>query len=237
MEQYLYLLLNFATVIIPLIFSFYPKANFSRRWRSVLPAIFITAVPFVVWDMIFTAWRIWEFNPRYLTGIHLWNLPLEEVLFFFCIPYACIFTHLAFDHLLKRHPFRRYDRTITYSLLASSLLLCILFFDRLYTVVTFGLLIILLTAGLAAGKTPGRFYFSYSVLLIPFFIVNGILTGTGLDEPVVSYNNAENLRLRLGTIPLEDVFYGFSLILLSIWIQELIERRKKRRNGISDTMG
>lgn len=227
MEQYLYLFLNVATVIIPLAFSFYPKANFSHRWRSVLPAIVITAVPFVAWDMIFTRWRIWEFNPRYLTGIHLWNLPLEEVLFFFCIPYACIFTHFAFDHLLKRDPVRHYDRIMTYSLLATSLLLCILFSDRLYTITTFGVFGILLTAGLAAGKTPGRFYFSYGILLIPFFIVNGILTGTGLNEPVVSYNNAENLRLRLGTIPVEDVFYGFSLILLNIWVKEHIERRKK----------
>lgn len=227
MKQYLYLFLNFGTVLIPLVFSFYPKANFSRQWRSVLPAIFITAVLFVLWDMIFTAWRIWEFNPRYVTGIRLGNLPLEEVLFFFCIPYACIFTHFAFGYLLERDPFGRYDRIITHALLGISLLLCVLFYDRLYTVTTFGLLASLLTAGLIAGKTPGMLYFSYTVLLIPFFIVNGILTGTGLNEPVVSYNDAENLRLRIGTIPVEDVFYGFSLILLSIWIQALIDQRRK----------
>jgi lycopene cyclase domain-containing protein len=57
-----------------------------------------------------------------------------------------------------------------------------------------------------------KFYFSYLVLLIPFTIVNGILTGTGLEEPVVWYNDLENMGFRILTIPFEDVFYGMLLI-------------------------
>ena len=64
-------------------------------------------------------------------------------------------------------------------------------------------------------------------LLIPFFIVNGILTGTGIDEPVVWYNNAENLSIRILTIPIEDIFYGFELIILTIYFQELFKIRFK----------
>ena len=72
----------------------------------------------------------------------------------------------------------------------------------------------------------GKLFSVYPVLLIPFFIVNGILTGTGLAEPVVWYNNAENLGIRLITIPVEDIFYGFELILLNIFIYELIKAKK-----------
>jgi lycopene cyclase domain-containing protein len=53
-------------------------------------------------------------------------------------------------------------------------------------------------------------------MLIPFFIVNGILTGTGINEEVVWYNDEENLGIRLLTIPVEDIFYAFSLILLNL---------------------
>lgn len=56
----------------------------------------------------------------------------------------------------------------------------------------------------------------YPVLLIPIFIVNGILTGTGLESPVVWYDNNENLGLRLTTNPFEDVIYGFELLLLNV---------------------
>jgi lycopene cyclase domain-containing protein len=72
----------------------------------------------------------------------------------------------------------------------------------------------------------GRFYFTYLFLLIPFFIVNGILTGSGIDEPVVWYNNAENLGWRIATIPIEDIFYGMLLIAMNISIFERLQRTR-----------
>lgn len=76
----------------------------------------------------------------------------------------------------------------------------------------------------------GRFYFAYLFVLIPFFIVNGILTGSFIDEPIVWYNNEENLNIRLGTIPVEDAFYGLLLILNSIVIAEMLETKYGRKN-------
>ena len=71
----------------------------------------------------------------------------------------------------------------------------------------------------------GRFYFAFAFILIPFFIVNGILTGSFIDEPVIWYNNKENLGIRLGTIPLEDVFYGMLMVLIPVTIAETLEER------------
>ena len=73
----------------------------------------------------------------------------------------------------------------------------------------------------------GRFYFAYMILILPFFIVNGILTGTGIQDQVVWYNDAENLGVRMGTIPIEDTFYGLLLILLNVVIYEAIINKKK----------
>ena len=50
------------------------------------------------------------------------------------------------------------------------------------------------------------------IALIPFFIVNGILTGSGLDAPIVWYNDAENAGIRFFTIPIDDVAYAWTLL-------------------------
>ena len=57
--------------------------------------------------------------------------------------------------------------------------------------------------------------------------MNGILTGTGLEREVVWYDNAENLGLRILTIPVEDVFYGMLMVGLVVSVYEgLIQIRQ-----------
>jgi lycopene cyclase domain-containing protein len=77
------------------------------------------------------------------------------------------------------------------------------------------------------AKWIGKFIAVYGVLLIPFSVVNGILTGSLLPSPIVWYNDAHNLGVRIGTIPVEDIFYGFLLILLFVFIYEKNSRGTK----------
>ena len=70
-----------------------------------------------------------------------------------------------------------------------------------------------------------RAVFAFVVALLPFFIVNGILTGALTDEPVVWYSQAHITGLRLGTIPLEDLYYNFSLLMPIIGIYHLLNVR------------
>lgn len=72
----------------------------------------------------------------------------------------------------------------------------------------------------------GKLLTVYVILLIPFTIVNGILTGTGISEAVVKYNNSEIIGLRFLTIPLEDFFYDFELILLNVFFFKLLRPEK-----------
>jgi len=102
----LYLLINAAVLLPPLALSFDRKVHFAAGWRAFVPAILLVAAAFVAWDTWFTAKGIWGFNPDYLIGWHLAGLPLEEILFFLCIPYASVFTHAVLRAYVPQDPFR-----------------------------------------------------------------------------------------------------------------------------------
>lgn len=214
----LYLLVDLLSLSVPFLVSFHPRLGLHRKWGALFAAIFLTMIPFIIWDVYFTVKGYWGFNPEYLTGIYLFSLPIEEWLFFVCIPYACVFTHLS---LLEINPRLRLPkkttRLISYLLFAVFAVVLVFNWDRAYTAVDmiFGILVL----SLALWKRPEllrSFYVTFLVMLIPFFIVNGILTGTGIEGNIVWYNDLENLGIRMGTIPVEDSVYAFSMILLNL---------------------
>ena len=230
-SNYLYLIIDLAAISLPLAFSFYPKANFSKKWKSLWPAILITAIFFLVWDEWFTQMGVWGFNPEYLSGIYLSSLPIEEILFFICIPYACVFTYEAVGFLSKRDYLKSYAPKITLSLIVLLFIIGALHTDRWYTSTTFlsCVLFLLYLHFIFKPDYLGKFYLSFLFILIPFFIVNGILTGTGIESQVVWYNDAENLGIRMGTIPVEDTFYGMLLILMNVTIFEFLQQKNKTK--------
>ena len=229
-ERFLYLSIDFLSILFPFLFSFYSKANFSKKWKYLWPAILIPGIIFILWDIQFTRMGVWGFNPRYLTGIDFFNLPIEEVLFFICVPYACVFTYEASNYFIKKELSETAVQYFTFFLVFYLLASGFLNLSKWYTATTFiscSLFIILLKI-IVKPTYLGRFYIAFLFILIPFFIVNGILTGTGIEQEVVWYNTAENLGFRMGTIPFEDTFYGMLLILMNISIFEGLQKKDKK---------
>ena len=68
---------------------------------------------------------------------------------------------------------------------------------------------------------------SFLVIMFPFFLVNGILTGMFTSEPVVWYNDVEHLQIRIATIPVEDVGYAFSMLFCNLMIFEALKTKQK----------
>lgn len=226
MEKYLYLFLDLATLSIPFVASFYAKHSYFKQWTSLFKAILIVGIPFLIWDSYFTYIGIWGFNEYYLTGIKLFNLPIEEVLFFICIPYSCVFVYFSMEYLLKRNPFEKSHKLITNFLLMFSAVILIMNYNKWYTASTFGLLLLYLLFHLYRKTYLGRHYFAYGLTLGFFFIVNGVLTGSWIETPVVWYNDNENMGIRIGTIPFEDAFYGFLLIAVTIDLFNYFAKKK-----------
>lgn len=224
MKAYTYLIIDLACIAVPFIFSFYKKHAFYKEWRYFFPANMLVALVFLLWDAWFTKLGVWGFNPDYLSGLYLGNLPLEEVLFFTCIPYACIFTYFALKYLIPEKNDKHSKRYISLFLLVVSGLAAILFYSKSYTFYTSVLLFLVLTIVQLKKIDIKYIVFSYITIIPFFFLSNGILTGSFLEAPIVWYNNNENVSLRLFTIPIEDVFYGFLLILSNILLYEALKK-------------
>ncbi|MEO8822039.1 MAG: lycopene cyclase domain-containing protein [Ginsengibacter sp.] len=216
--NFLYLLVDFFTIIIPLLFSFHPKIKLYKTWKQFFIASSIVAVIFIIWDAIFTHLGVWSFNPQYIIGIYFLNLPIEEILFFICIPFSCVFTFYCLDKFYKLAWRNKSEKNFVSILFIVLMLAALAFGERLYTSVTFitTAFVCVFLKYIFRVTWFGKAITVYAILLIPFLIVNGILTGSGLSNPVVSYNSNEIMNIRLLTIPLEDVFYGLELFLLNL---------------------
>ena len=225
--KYLYLVLNFGSLLIPFIFSFHPKLKFYKYWKAHFLGLMITMLVFIPWDVFFTIHGIWGFNEDYFIGIKILSLPIEEWLFFICIPYACVFTHYALINLIPNIGFHiKQTNIITYSLIVVFVLIALLHHDKWYTFVNFSYAaILLLMVKTCCSEILKPYYLTFLVMLIPFFIVNGILTGSLIENEVVWYNNSENLNFRLITIPIEDTVYAFTLILTNLTFTQIFYKR------------
>src|SRR5690348_14794394 len=111
--KFLYLLVDLVAIGFPLLFSFHSKANFSRKWKYLWVALLITTSVFTAWDEWFTSLGVWGFNKKYLLEIYFGSLPLEEILFFICIPYACVFVYEASNYFFRRDYLANWKRTIS----------------------------------------------------------------------------------------------------------------------------
>ena len=229
MWQYTYLAINFFTIIVCFLFSFHPKIRFHRHFKAFIMASSLVAVFFVVWDAWFTKIGVWWFNDRYLIGTRLFGLPVEELMFFICIPFSCIFTYFCLDKFFKLDWKPDYEKMFSIASILILLALSVYFREKIYPFVTF------LTTAISMFvlyfilkiKWIGKASFVYLVLMPGFLSVNGILTGSGLDSPIVNYNPEEIIGFRIFTIPVEDTVYGYEMILWNLYFFYRFKTKEK----------
>ena len=228
MQHYYYIALNIFSFLIPFLFSFEKKwMNFIRFWKPFFLAIITVGLFFIIWDIYFAYQNVWGFNDDYLIGIRWFKLPLEEWLFFLLIPYASNFIHYSLEYFFpKLELSKKATQGISIILFAVSLGVFTWNLDKIYTASSFGLFaLLMLFQMLFQWKYARRFYLSFIVIYIPFFFVNSALTGSYSEKPVVFYDDAENLGIRVGTMPLEDSFYCFSMLYGSVLLFEYFRIR------------
>lgn len=223
---YTYLILNLAVISVPLWRTYDRKVGIHKLNKAIWGAILLTSVLFILWDIHFTKEGVWGFNPKFHLDLYLINLPISEVLFFLTVPYACIFSYLVIEYFFGWHKLLNFNsKIISYTLATTFFALAALNTGKEYTFwASLSAFAILLINIISKADFLSRFYVVYLILMVPFIITNGFLTGSFTDEPVVWYNDMENLGIRFMRIPLDDFIYNFALLLINI---TLFERFRK----------
>jgi lycopene cyclase domain-containing protein len=221
---YFYILLF--SIAVPLLYTIIFK-DFIKYWKLFTISTVVVALIFLLWDYYFTAIGVWSFNYDYCLGIELLGMPLEEWLFFLIIPFCSLFIHYCAITVNPNFKFnKKASFYLTITLIVLVFTVAITNSTKYYTAVNFFVLAMVLSLGLLFFRTYlQEFYASFIVILIPFFIVNGILTGSFIETPIVNYNNLENLGIRLFTIPVEDIGYAFSMLFGNLMIFETLKKR------------
>ena len=209
-----YLLINFLIIIFPLVLSFDKKVAYYKNIKSVFISILLVGLVYIIWDSIAVSRGDWSFNRNFVTDYKIFNLPVEEILFFITVPYSCIFIYEVIRSYFKEKQVLLNNSIIITGIIFLTALA--VFFNKQYytlTVLLFSAICLLLLLIFFRPILKSYVYWmTIIVSYLPFFIINYFLTSL----PVVEYNESAIWGIRVITIPIEDFFYSYSLI--SFWL-------------------
>ncbi|NMB82609.1 MAG: lycopene cyclase domain-containing protein [Ignavibacteria bacterium] len=221
----IYLLINILIIIVPLLLTFERNINYYKKLPVLFTSILIVGGAYIIWDIIATFRGDWGFNPEYISGLKIINLPIEEILFFVTVPYSGIFLYETGKFYLGDKSIQ-INKPFFYFLAALLIILSIIFIDQYYTftVMLFSAFFIIF-ALLLHSRIPilnSSLYWKWILFMyIPFFLVNYFLTSL----PVVTYSPNAIWGIRITTIPFEDFFYSFSMLSFYLYIYLIIRKK------------
>jgi lycopene cyclase domain-containing protein len=213
----------------PFIVSVLPQFRaFWRQWRALLLGYAAVSVPWILLDALSHARGWWAYEPSRVSSIELLGLPIEEILFFFTVPFAC----MVVMSVVQRYALPPLNSHVRVGLMlmvgALAAVLLIVGFARERSMVDLALFLASFALVWRLGCTQQTAFWLWSgLVLILFLIFNSILTGL----PIVTYNEWFMSGLRIGTIPVEDAYYNFAFLwsFLAVFDYAMSKRRASLR--------
>jgi lycopene beta-cyclase len=101
-DQYQYLALMGACVLVTLPLEFVFRARVYRRIQGLIWALLPVVVIFSIWDIFGILRDHWSYNPRFVTGLQLGlGMPVEELVFFVVVPICGLLSYEAVGQVLR----------------------------------------------------------------------------------------------------------------------------------------
>lgn len=220
--SFTYLFINVFIVAVPLALTFDKRTAYYRQIPAIGFSTGVVSACYLIWDVIVTARGEWSFNSKYLTGVQLLNIPLEEMLFFITVPYSCLFIYEVVLYATKNSSFKLPTLAVITAivlLIAASLAVR----DQGYTSKALASCSFFLVVAYLFDRpllNSKQYWAWLAICYVPFLLINSVLTAL----PVVEYNPAAIFGFRVFTIPIEDFFYNYAM--LSFYLLFYRMRRK-----------
>jgi lycopene cyclase domain-containing protein len=228
----LYLILDLATVLFPLLLSFDKKVAYVKQWKFVFLAGLVVGIPFLIWDYFFTKAAVWGFNSDYLAGVYIANLPIEEVLFFVVVPFSCVFIYACVKAYFEKINFQKFNLLFYILIFGYIVFIAVFGYYGAYAQYVIGSSLLTLLVIWFLRKQLHFLPIAFMISIIPFMLVNGVLTGGFTDAPIVWYDDLERTPFRIFTIPAEDVLYSFTLLGLNVAVFEWVNHKFKNASEL-----
>ncbi len=212
-----YLLFNIVVISGPVLaLLFYPRIQ-KIKASPLFISILISALLFVIVDEVVTN-MFWSFNQMYIIGFTIGKVPIEEILFFITVPFACLLLWVNWMKQSKGSKLHIHVPLILGSL-SGVVSIVSLLLGLYYTASV--LFAFTCCIGLDAQLKTDLFRrFEFLSFLCFVNVLTAVFNLYLTSRPVVMYNSLWKSNLNLLTIPLEDFVYGIALISLVVIIYE-----------------
>lgn len=236
--KYEYLIFNIIVISGPLFFGSLKRFFFLNYLKEALVSIVISAIPFIIWDMAVTN-RHWFFAEQYTMGIRFFGLPFEEILFFFTVPFACLFTwQMVKKYFISSSYTSNHINSIADNFFSNKTIIFLVILFLIISIFSFfnGLEYTSLSALFFSISILFDKYFGAKIIFTKRFVVyfifvsiftvifNGYLTW----RPIVTYDEIYQIGFRIFTIPIEDFFFGYALLILATSLFEKMITNKNK---------
>lgn len=221
--NYTYLLAELGLLIVPVMLCLQKELKFQQNSKFIVLSLLINVFVFSVPTELLTQLKVIVFNPPYLTGTVLWQLPAEELMMLFILPFTGLSIYCYLNYRYPANALEKYSFALSNMLLGICVAMLYFGHSRWYTLLTFSLLLafIVYIEYVSKIRFMYRFYRAWLISLIPFYLIYGIL----ISRPVIQYNASETLRLDFGNIPFESQFYYMAMLLLTVYFFEFFKSR------------
>lgn len=214
MAKWTYFLLDAGALGTALVLAW--RWQWWRAWLPALIAISLVGAIFITWDIAAAQAGHWAFNDAFVLGWRIYGLPFEEYLFFAAIGLVT----LAMWGLQSRGPLTEVSRWWLALPAAAAGGLLVFYSGKGYSMAAAAAALITVGALLwQRAILTKRWLHWQAAMLVLFIVFNTCLTAL----PIVTYGAGHFSGLRLGTIPLEDFLYNFTLtnstLLVYVWFR------------------